>query len=86
MDSGPERPEPTNEMRPEVERPEPGENELSGKSELVVEFERTEVELQVEIRESAEKWERIEAREISEHPGVAGETDAKPSRPGSEPH
>ncbi len=84
MDSGPELPEPTNEMRPEVERPEPGENELSGKSELEVGFERTEVELQVEIRESAEKWERIEAREISEQPG--GETDTKPSRPGSEPH
>ena len=86
MDSGPEQPEPTNEMRPEVERPEPGENELSGKPELEVEFERTEVELQVEIRESAEKWERIEAREISEQPGVAGETDTKPSRPDSEPH
>jgi len=86
MDSGPEQPEPTNEMRPEVERPEPGENELSGKPELEVEFERTEVELQVEIRESAEKWESIEARELSEQPGVAGETDTKPSRPDSEPH
>jgi hypothetical protein len=86
MDSGPELPEPTNEMRPEVERPEPGENELSGKSELEVEFERAEVELEVEIRESAEKRERIEAREISEQPAVAGETDTKPSRPGSEPH
>jgi hypothetical protein len=30
-------------MRPEVERPEPGENEISGKSELEVEFERAEV-------------------------------------------
>src|SRR6266705_781917 len=68
MDSGPERPEPTNEMRPEVERPEPGENELSGKSELEVEFERAQVELEVQIRESAEKRERIEAREISEQP------------------
>jgi len=85
MDSGPEPPEPTNEMRPEVERPEPGENELSGKSELEVEFERAQVELEVQIRESAEKRERIEAREISEQPGVAGETDTKPSRPGSEP-
>src|SRR5712691_9591430 len=28
MDSSPEQPEPTNEMRPEVERPEPGENEI----------------------------------------------------------
>jgi len=86
MDSGPELPEPTNEMRPEVERPEPGENGLSGKSELEVEFERAELELEVQIRESAEKWERIEAREIAEQPGVAGEADTKPSRPGSEPH
>src|SRR6267154_726079 len=86
MDSGPELPEPTNEMRPEVERPEPGENGLSGKSELEVEFERAELELEVQIRESAEKWERIEAREISEQPGVGGETDTRPSRPGSEPH
>src|SRR6266436_9342003 len=86
MDSGPEPPEPNTEMRPEVERPEPGENELSGKSELEVEFDRAEVELEVQIRESAEKWERIEAREIAEQPGVAGEADTKPSRPGSEPH
>ncbi len=82
MDSGPEQPEPTNEMRPEVERPESGENEISGKSELEVEFERAEVEREVEIGESAEKTEMIELQEISEPTAVAVEADAKP---GSEP-
>ncbi len=82
MDSGPEQPEPTNEMRPEVERPEPGENEISGKSELEVEFERAEVDREVEIGESAEKTEMIELQEISEPTAVAVEADAKP---GSEP-
>jgi hypothetical protein len=28
LDSGPEQPEPTYEIRPEVERPEPGESEI----------------------------------------------------------
>ena len=82
MDSGPEQPEPTNEMRPEVERPEPGENEISGKSELEVEFERAEVDREVEIGESAEKTEMIEAQEISEPATAAVETETKP---GSEP-
>src|SRR5216684_1921412 len=82
MDSGPEQPQPTNEMRPEVERPESGENEISGKSELEVEFERAEVEREVEIGESAEKTEMIELQEISEPTAVAVEADAKP---GSEP-
>jgi len=82
MDSGPEQPEPTNEMRPEVERPEPGENEMSGKSELEGEFERAEVDREGEIRESAEKTEMREAQEISEPTTAAGETETKP---GSEP-
>ena len=82
MDSGPEQPEPTNEMRPEVERPEPGENETSGKSELEVEFERADVDREVEIGESAEKTEMIELKEISEPTAVAVEADTKP---GSEP-
>src|SRR5467141_1529130 len=82
MDSGPEQPEPTNEMRPEVERPEPGENEMSGKSEFEVELERAEVDREGEIRESAEKTEMREAQEISEQTAVAVETDTKP---GSEP-
>ncbi len=82
MDSGPEQPEPTNEMRPEVERPEPGENEMSGKSKLEGEFERAEVDREGEIRESAEKTEMREAQEISEPTTAAGETETKP---GSEP-
>jgi hypothetical protein len=82
MDSGPEQPEPTNEMRPEVERPEPGENEISGKSELEIEFERAEVDREVELGESSEIAERIELQEISEQTAVAVEVDIKP---GSEP-
>jgi hypothetical protein len=85
MDSGPEQPEPTNEMRPEVERPEPGENEISGKSELEVEFERAEVDREGgtgESTESAEITEMKEVQEISEQAAVAVEAD---TNPGSEP-
>src|SRR5712692_656574 len=82
IDSGPEQPEPTHEMRPEVERPERGENEISGKSELEVEFERAEVDREVEMGESAEISEMIEAQEIADQTAVAGEVDIKP---GSEP-
>ncbi len=82
MDSGPEQPVPTDEMRPEVERPEPGENEISGKSELEVEFERAEVDREVEIGESAEITEMVELQEISEQTAVAVEVDIKL---GSEP-
>jgi hypothetical protein len=77
MDSGPEQPEPTNEMRPEVERPELGENEISGKSELEVEFERAELDREIEIGESAEITEMIELQEISEQTALAGEVDIK---------
>ncbi len=82
MDSGPEQPEPTNEIRPEVERPEPGENEINGKSELEVEFERAELDRGVEIGESAEITEMIALQEISEETAVTVEVDTKP---GSEP-
>ncbi len=81
MDSGPEQPEPTNEMRPEVERPEPGENEISGKSELEVEFERAEVDPEGEAGESAESAEIAEMKEvqeISEQTTVAVEADTNP--------
>src|ERR1700716_214437 len=54
IDSDPEQPEPTNEMRPEVERPEPGESEISAKSELEAEFQRGEVGREGEPGESAE--------------------------------
>ena len=85
LDSGPEQPEPTNEMRPEVERPEPGENEISGRSELEVEFERAETEKEIEIKDSAEIAERTdlqEIQEISESAAVEVEVEIKP---GSEP-
>jgi FecR protein len=81
MDAGPEQPEPTNEMRPEVERPEPGENEISGKSELEVEFERAEVDREGEAGESAESAEIAEMKEvqeISEQTAVAVEADTNP--------
>src|SRR5258707_10969895 len=80
--SDPEQPEPTNEMRPEVERPEPGESEVRGKSELEVEFERAEIDRDVESGESAEKTELAEMQEISEQTSVAGEVDTDS---GSEP-
>src|SRR5712664_228574 len=84
MDSGPEQPEPTNEMRPEVERPEPGENEISGKSELEVEFERAEVDREgetgesTESAESAEITEMKELQEVSEQTAVATSADTNP--------
>src|SRR6266851_1087461 len=85
MDSSPEQPEPTNEMRPEVERPEPGQNGISGKSELEGEFEQAEVDREGdrgESAESAEITEMTEVQEISEQTAVAVEADANP---GSEP-
>src|SRR5258707_1853700 len=81
LDSDPEQPEPTNEMRPEVERPEPGENEISGKSELEGEFERAEVDREVETAESAESAEITEMKElqeISEQTAVATSADTNP--------
>jgi hypothetical protein len=82
LDSGPEPPEPTDEMRPEVERPGPEENEIRGKSELEVEFGRAEIDREVEIRESSEMAEMREVQEISERRGMEAEVDVKP---GSEP-
>jgi len=82
MDSGPEQPEPTNEIRPEVERPEPGESEISGKSELEGEFERAEADREGGGGESAENMEMNEAQEISEQTAAAAEAENKP---GSEP-
>ncbi len=81
LDSGPEQPEPTNEMRPEVERPEPGENEISGKSELEGEFERAEIDQEAETAESAESAEITEMKElqeISEQTAVAAEAVTNP--------
>jgi hypothetical protein len=81
LDSDPEQPERTNEMRPEVERPEPGENEISGKSELEGEFERAEIEQEAEMAESvesAEIREMNELQEISEQSAVATSPDTNP--------
>lgn len=82
LGSGPEPPEPTNEMRPDVETPEPEEKGISGKSELVVEFDRAEMDREVEIRESREMTEMGEMQEIWERRGV--ETEGG-TRPGPEP-
>src|SRR5712664_474670 len=81
MDSSPEQPEPTNEMRPEIERPEPGENEIAGKPELEVEFERAVVDREGEAGVSAasvEIAEMKEVQEISEQTTVALEADTNP--------
>lgn len=82
LGSDPEQPERTNEIRPEVERPEAGENESSGKPELEVEFERAEGDREIETGDSAEIAEKIDVQEISDQATVAVEVDVKP---GSEP-
>ena len=82
IDSGPEQPEPTNEMRPEVERPEPGENEISGKSELEGDFERGEIDQAVDTADSPEIAAMAEVQEISDQTAVAAEAN---SGSGSEP-
>jgi FecR protein len=82
MDSGPEQPEPTDEMRPEVERPEPGENEIAGKSELEVDFERAEGNREVAAGESADATETIDLQEVSEQTSAVGQAD---TNPGPEP-
>ena len=76
IDSGPEQPEPTNEMRPEVERPEPGENEISGKSELEGDFERGEVDQAVDTADSPEIAAMAEVQEISDQTAVAAEANS----------
>jgi hypothetical protein len=76
IDSGPEQPEPTNEMRPEVERPEPGENEISGKSELEGDFERGEIDQAVDTADSPEVAAMAEVQEISDQTAVAAEANS----------
>ena len=78
MNSDPEQPKPTNEMRAEIERSEPAENEMNGKSELEREFERTEVDRDVDIRECADLAEMREIQEIPEQTSVSVEVDVKP--------
>jgi hypothetical protein len=81
LDSAPEPPEPTDEIRPEVERPEPGENQRAGKSELEVDFERAEADREVATAESTETMEMLEVQEISEQSAPAAQAD---THPGSE--
>jgi hypothetical protein len=76
IDSGPEQPEPTNEMRPEVERPQPGENEISGKSELEGDFERGEIDQAVDTADSPEVAAMAEVQEISDQTAVAAEANS----------
>jgi hypothetical protein len=66
-------------MRPEVERPEPGENGISGKSEFEVEFERAEVDREVATAEAAQTTEMIDVQEISEQAAAAGQADTNPT-------
>jgi hypothetical protein len=83
MDSGPERPVPTHEMRPEVERPGSGENEIRGKSESEVEFERADMGREGQAVESGEITGTLELPEISEQTAAAVQADTEPS---SGPH
>jgi hypothetical protein len=87
LDSGPEQPAPTNEIRPEVERPERRENER-GKSELESEFKRAEVAHEGEMGGSAESaaiTEMKEVQEISEQTAVTVAAEAQ-TNPDSGPH
>jgi hypothetical protein len=80
IDSGPEQPVPTHEMRPEVERPGAGENEITGKSDLEVEFERAEVGQEgpaVESQEIAGMMELPELPEISDPTAAAVQADTE---------
>jgi hypothetical protein len=71
-------------MRPEVERPELGENEVSGKSELGAEFERAAVNREGKAGKSGEITEMISLQEISEQTAIA--VAAVDIKPGSERH
>src|SRR3981081_997097 len=63
IDSDPEQPEPTNEMRPEIERPDPGENETAGNSGLEGDFERAQGDQQVDTTaDSAGMAELVEVQ------------------------
>ena len=83
IDSDPEQPEPTNEMRPEIERPDPGENEIAGNSGLEGDFERAQGDQQVDTTaDSAGMAELVEVQEISDQTAVAVDTS---TTSGSEP-
>ncbi|GAC1670181.1 MAG: hypothetical protein PVS2B2_00520 [Candidatus Acidiferrum sp.] len=79
MDADPEQPEPTNEMRPDVERPEPGENETTGKSDLEAEFQHVETDQKGMTEESAETNSMTESQDVSEQPAIPVEADSNPT-------
>lgn len=79
MEADPEQPEPTNEIRPEVRDLSQEKTSISGKTELEVEFERAEVDRDIEVGESAEITEMIEVQEVFEQTAVAAEVDIKPA-------
>jgi hypothetical protein len=81
IDTLPEPPEPTDLMRPEVERPEPGENEIAGKSGLKGEFERAEAGREVETESAGKNSELTDLQELPEAPGTGEAT----TQTGSEP-
>lgn len=71
MEADPEQPEPTNEISPEVRDLSQEKTSISGKTELEVEFERAEVDRDIEIGESAEITEKVQ--EVFEQTAVAAE-------------
>lgn len=82
IDGFPEKPRPTDEIRPEIERPEPGERDLRDVKDLSEVGERREVEREFEIEQELEKEvaseisEMMELRGVSEQPEVEIENKA----------
>lgn len=83
IDTPPEQPRPTDEMRPEIERPALREKESGDRTEAEREFEsgeRAEAERDLETQWNSEISEMMELQEISQEPDVKIE-----SKGGSEP-
>ncbi len=86
IDGFPEEPRPTDEIRPEIERPQPGERELRDVKDLTEIGERhgvgheLEMEREIEKELASEISEMMERQEVSEQPEVEIETKG-----GSEP-
>lgn len=80
LDSGPEQPEPTNEMRPEVERPEFGEGEIGEKAGLQGEFDQAGADQEVD-KESSEISAMGDSQENSQQSSPEGEIDKAGSEP-----
>lgn len=80
FDGSPEEPRPTDEIRPEIERPQPGERELRDVKDLREIGERHGVERELEIEREMEKEvaseisEMMERQKVSEQPEVEIET------------